>query len=276
MVYLNGKFIPKEHAMISVMDRGFLFGDSIYEIMPVYEGRIFHIDLHLKRLEKSLKLVKIKNPKTFKEWNEIANKIVKYNTKYKNQYIYLQITRGCDDQRNHTYENLKPTIYMESSYLEVIQKKELMSGFSAITKEDIRWEKCNIKATSLIANIMYAQEARDNNVAEIILLNKNIVTECSSSNIFIVKNGIIYTHPKNNQILPGITREVIIKYAINNNIKVVEQAFTKEQLFNADEVWISSSRRELLPITKIDGIAINKEKIGDIWSFIYDQYQQQK
>ena len=151
-----------------------------------------------------------------------------------------------------------------------------MSNFSAITKEDIRWEKCNIKATSLIANIMYAQEARDNNVAEIILLNKNIVTECSSSNIFIVKNGIIYTHPKNNQILPGITREVIIKYAINNNIKVVEQAFTKEQLFNADEVWISSSRRELLPITKIDGIAINKEKIGDIWSFIYDQYQQQK
>lgn len=275
VVYLNGKFIAKENAFISVMDRGFLFGDSVYEIIPVYEGNIFRFDLHFKRLEKSLNSIKISNPKTYKEWLKIANKIISYN-KYKNQYIYLQITRGFDNERSHTYEKLKPTVYMESSNLESCKKEKLMSGFFAITREDIRWEKVNIKANSLVANIMYAQEAKDNNVEEIILLKDNIVTECSSSNIFIVKDNVIYTHPKDCKILSGITREVIIESAINNKTNLVEKAFTKKDLFDADEVWISSSKREILPITKIDNIKINNGKIGNIWSLIYDEYQLQK
>lgn len=275
MVYLNGKFIPKENAMISVMDRGFLFADSIYEVIPVYKGKCFQFDSHLKRLANNLKLININNPKTKSQWHETINKLISYNQS-ENQYIYLQITRGCDTERDHFYNNLKPTVYIESSALKIKSKKQIMSGFSAITKEDIRWGKCNIKTSALIANIMYAQAAKENNAEEVILIKNNIVTECFSSNVFIVKNNILYTHPKNSAILPGITRKTVIQCALEKKIQIIEKFFTKEELFAADEVLISSSKRELIPITKIDNIAINAGEIGNIWSIIYDAYQEKK
>ena len=273
MVYLNGNFIPKEKAYISVMDRGFLFGDGVYEVFPVYNKKIIGLEAHLSRLQDGLDAINIKNPHSNDDWKSLIKKIISFNIKNTNQAIYLQISRGCDQNRKHTYDELNPTTYIQSSLIGPREKNSLFKGKSAITREDIRWLKSNTKATSLLANTLYAQEAKENNAEEAILLRDGVVTEASSSNVFIVKDNCIYTHPKGRNILPGITRDITISLAKKLNIKVSETTFSKEQLMEADEVWITSSTREILPITSIDNNIINSGLSGPIWSSIYDQYQ---
>ena len=276
MVYLNGNFIEKDKAFVSVMDRGFLFGDGVYEVFPAYNRKIIGLDSHLNRLQDGLDAISIKNPHTKNEWKDLINKIISFDPNNQNQAIYLQISRGSDENRKHTYGELKPTVYIQSSAINPREKSTLLNGLSAITREDIRWLKSNTKATSLLANTLYAQEAKNNDAEETILYRDGIVTEASSSNVFIVKSNCIYTHPKGPNILPGITREKVIECAKINNINVEESSFTKEQLMDADEVWISSSTRELIPITIIDGIQISDGFAGPIWSEVYDQYQSLK
>ena len=276
VVYLNGKFIPKEKAFISVMDRGFLFGDGVYEVFPVYNNNIIGLKPHLNRLQDGLDAINIKNPYSNKKWISLIRKIISLNKHNINHAIYLQISRGCDKKRNHTYEELNPTIYIQSSAIKYVKKDELIKGKSAITREDIRWLKSNTKATSLLANTLYAQEAKESNAEETILYRDGIVTEASSSNVFIVKENCVYTHPKGPNILPGITRDAAISCAKALNIEVKEEKFTKNQLMEADEVWISSSTREILPITRIDDVSISNGHSGPIWSLVYDQYQSLK
>ena len=276
MVYLNGNFIEKDKAFVSVMDRGFLFGDGVYEVFPAYNRKIIGLDSHLNRLQDGLDAISIKNPHTKNEWKDLINKIISFDSNNRNQAVYLQISRGSDENRKHTYGELKPTVYIQSSAINPREKSTLLNGLSAITREDIRWLKSNTKATSLLANTLYAQEAKNNDAEETILYRDGIVTEASSSNVFIVKSNCIYTHPKGPNILPGITREKVIECAKINNINVEESSFTKEQLMNADEVWISSSTREIIPITIIDGIQISDGFAGPIWSEVYDQYQSLK
>jgi len=273
MVYLNGNFIQKDKAYISIMDRGFLFGDGVYEVFPVYGNIILGLEPHLNRLQDGLDAINIKNPHSKNEWINLINKIITLNDKNSNQAIYLQISRGCDENRKHTYGQLKPTIYIQSSGIEQRDKNDLLKGKSAITREDIRWLKSNTKATSLLANTLYAQEAKECNSEEAILYRDGIVTEASSSNVFIVKDDCLYTHPKGPNILPGITRDVAIQCAKDLGIEVREEKFTKEQLMQADEVWISSSTREILPITRVDGVSISNGHSGPFWSSVYDQYQ---
>jgi D-alanine transaminase len=276
LVYLNGNFIEKDKAFVSVMDRGFLFGDGVYEVFPAYNRKIIGLDSHLNRLQDGLDAISIQNPHTKNEWKDLINKIISFDSSNQNQAIYLQISRGSDENRKHTYGELKPTVYIQSSAINPREKSTLLNGLSAITREDIRWLKSNTKATSLLANTLYAQEAKNNDAEETILYRDGIVTEASSSNVFIVKSNCIYTHPKGPNILPGITREKVIECAKVNNITVNESSFTKEQLMNADEVWISSSTREIIPITIIDGIQISDGFAGPIWSEVYDQYQSLK
>ena len=276
MVYLNGNFIPKDKAYIPVMDRGFLFGDGIYEVFPVYDNTVIGLEPHLNRLQDGLDAINIENPHSKDEWINLINKVVTLNNKNSSQAIYLQISRGCDENRKHTYGKLKPTIYIQSSGIEPKDKRDLTKGKSAITREDIRWLKSNTKATSLLANTLYAQEAKESNSEEAILYRDGIVTEASSSNVFIVKDSILYTHPKGPKILPGVTRDIVIHCAENLGIKVKEEKFTKEQLMQADEVWISSSTREILPITSIDSVSISDGYAGPVWSLVYDQYQKLK
>ena len=276
MVYLNGNFIEKDKAFVSVMDRGFLFGDGVYEVFPAYNRKIIGLDSHLNRLQDGLDAISIQNPHTNNEWKDLINKIISFDPNNQNQAIYLQISRGSDENRKHTYGELKPTVYIQSSAINPREKSTLLNGLSAITREDIRWLKSNTKATSLLANTLYAQEAKNNDAEETILYRDGIVTEASSSNVFIVKSNCIYTHPKGPNILPGITREKVIECAKINNINVEESSFTKEQLMDADEVWISSSTREIIPITIIDGIQISDGFAGPIWSEVYDQYQSLK
>jgi len=276
LVYLNGNFIEKDKAFVSVMDRGFLFGDGVYEVFPAYNRKIIGLDSHLNRLQDGLDAISIKNPHTKNEWKDLINKIISFDSNNRNQAIYLQISRGSDENRKHTYGELEPTVYIQSSAINPREKSTLLNGLSAITREDIRWLKSNTKATSLLANTLYAQEAKNNDAEETILYRDGIVTEASSSNVFIVKSNCIYTHPKGPNILPGITREKVIECAKINNFNVEESSFTKEQLMNADEVWISSSTREIIPITIIDGIQISDGFAGPIWSEVYDQYQSLK
>ena len=276
MVYLNGKFILKSEAYISVMDRGFLFGDGVYEVFPVYNGFILRLESHLKRLQDGLDAINIANPHDKKEWTSIINKLISYHQENSEQAVYLQISRGCDDNRRHTHGKLKPTVYMQSSPFKSPTKDDLLKGSSAITRDDIRWSQCDTKAISLLPNIMFAQEAKNLGVEEVILVRDDIVTECSSSNLFLVKNNCIYTHPIGPYILPGITREIIIDCAKYCNIEVKEVAFNKDSLMDADEVWISSSTREVVPITLIDDSPVNNGKVGETWSLIYDRYQEIK
>ena len=273
MVYLNGKFILKSEAFISVMDRGFLFGDGVYEVFPVYNGLILGLESHLKRLQKGLDAINIVNPYDKKGWISIINKLISYHQENRKQAIYLQISRGCDDDRKHTHGKLEPTVYMQSSPFKGQTKDDLLIGSDAITRDDIRWSQCDTKATSLLANIMFAQEAKNHGVEEVILIRDGIVTECSSSNLFLVKNNSVYTHPKGPYILPGITREIAIDCAKYCDIEVKEVTFDKDSLMDADEVWISSSTREIVPINRIDNSLINNGKVGEIWSLIYDRYQ---
>jgi len=273
LVYLNGKFILKSEAFISVMDRGFLFGDGVYEVFPVYNGLILGLESHLKRLQKGLDAINIVNPYDKKGWISIINKLISYHQENRKQAIYLQISRGCDDDRKHTHGKLEPTVYMQSSPFKSQTKDDLLIGSDAITRDDTRWSQCDTKATSLLANIMFAQEAKNHGVEEVILIRDGIVTECSSSNLFLVKNNSIYTHPKGPYILPGITREIAIDCAKYCDIEVKEVTFDKDSLMDADEVWISSSTREIVPINRIDNSLINNGKVGEIWSLIYDRYQ---
>ena len=255
------------------MDRGFLFGDGVYEVFPVYDNKIIGLDSHLNRLQDGLDAINIKNPHSKDEWINLINKMVSLNNQNSSKAIYLQISRGCDENRKHTYGKLKSTVYIQSSGIKPKNKNDLLKGKSAITREDIRWLKSNTKATSLLANTLYAQEAKECNSEETILYRDGIVTEASSSNVFIVKDGCLYTHPKGPNILPGITRDIAIHCAKDLDIEVKEKQFTKEQLMQADEVWISSSTREILPITSIDGVLISNGYAGPVWSLVYDQYQ---
>ena len=275
MVYLNGNFVQKDKAYISVMDRGFLFGDGVYEVFPIYNNNVFGLDSHLNRLQAGLDAINIKNPHSNIEWLGLIKKIISFN-KDINQAVYLQVSRGCDDDRKHTHNILTPTVYIQSTGIQPRTKDSLLSGKSVISREDIRWLQCNTKATSLLANIMYSQEAKELGSEEAILYRDNVVTEGSSSNVFIVKKDCIFTHPKGQHILPGITREVVIKIAKLLNLKIKENAFDMTSLMNADEVWITSSTREILPITTVDNKIINNGLAGPIWSVIYDQYQSLK
>jgi len=275
MVFLNGEFIPKDQASISVMDRGFLFGDGVYEVIPVYNNQIFRLDEHLERLQNSLDSTHITNPYKKDQWQKILLELLKHSAE-KNQSLYLQVTRGVDSIRKHSFDELTATVFIESNPLIPRTKTELEKGYCAITQPDFRWERCDIKATSLLANIMYSQQAKQHQAEEVILHRDNQITEGATSNVFIIKDNTLFTHPTGKHILSGITRDLVLESANACSIQVNQTAFSITDLMAADEVWISSSTREIMPITKIDNQLINKGQIGEHWSQVYDHYQQLK
>ena len=272
MVFLNGEFIKKNQASISVMDRGFLFGDGVYEVIPAYNNTLFRLDEHLSRLQKSLDAVKINNPYNNQEWQQILTQLLVFNSQ-ENQSIYLQISRGADNKRKHSFEHLTPTVYIESNPLIPKSKSTLMAGFSAITQTDIRWNRCDIKATSLLANVMYSQQAKDNHVEEVILHRDQQITEGATSNVFMIKNSTLFTHPTGSHILSGITRDLVLESAKACQIPIQEVAFSTQDLNTADELWISSSTREIMPITQVDKKPINQGQVGQYWACVYQHYQ---
>lgn len=275
MVFLNGEFIPKNQASISVMDRGFLFGDGVYEVIPVYAGKIFRLNEHLARLQNSLDSIQISNPYSTEKWQGILTQLLEQAPE-SDQSIYLQITRGADATRKHRFSELTPTVFIELNPLAPKTKLELESGYHAIIQPDFRWERCDIKATSLLANIMYAQQAKQHQVEEVILHRDQSITEGATSNVFVIRNDTLFTHPTGKHILSGITRDLVIESARHCALNIQESIITVDEVFSSDEVWISSSTREVMPITMIDSKPINNGKIGRHWSNVYDHYQSLK
>ncbi len=271
-VYLNGDYLPLAEAKISVMDRGFLFGDGIYEVIPSYSGKLFHFSGHMERLENSLSSIRLINPHDHAQWLKILTPLLDENL---DQYIYLQITRGVGSKRDHAFpENITPTVFAMSST--IVPFADLDAGAKAISVDDSRWELCNVKATTLLANILLRQQAVEKGCAEAILVKEGYVTEGAASNIFAVIDGILITPPKDHAILPGITRDVILELAEHNNIPSSEDIISLDALKTASEIWLTSSTREIIPVVQLDNEMISNGKPGPVWQTMNQLFQAYK
>lgn len=275
IVYLNGEFIDLDQAKVSVLDRGFLFGDGIYEVIPAYNYKLFRLPQHLTRLHKSLNAIGLPSPLSDAQWQQLFEDIIRQNkTLGPFQTIYLQVTRGAPPKRKHAFgDDTPPTIFAMTNKLEIHNKAELANGKSAITVPDTRWSNCHIKATSLLANVLMSKQAFDQDAAEAILIKDDYVLEGASSNVFIIKNNTLITPPLSQNILSGVTRDLTIELAQQHGIKILQQPITKDELLSADEIWITSSTREIFPITKLDGNPVADGKVGPMWPKLVELYQ---
>ncbi|MDQ7072705.1 MAG: D-amino-acid transaminase [Gammaproteobacteria bacterium] len=274
-VYLNGSFMPAQEARVSVFDRGFLLGDGVYEVIPVYNGQCFQLPGHLARLQASLDGVRMQNPHTNEQWKKLIEQLVELNGGG-DQSLYLQVTRGVAP-RDHVFpEGVTPTAFAMSNTLTPVPEKYKTAGAAAITTADIRWQNCNIKAITLLPNSMLKQQALEAGALEALLIRDGFLTEGAASNAFVVVDGIIYTAPKDEKVLPGITREVVIEIAKANTMPLIEKAVTEAQLKQADEIWVSSSTKEVVPITVLDGEPVGEGIPGPIWQRMDALYQQYK
>ena len=274
--YLNGTFLPLEDACVPVMDRGFLFGDGVYEVIPVYGGKLFRLAHHLKRLENSLAAVRIGNPLSGKDGETMLMELVSRN-EGADQAVYLQVTRGVAAKRDHAFPaDTRPTLFAMSTPMADAVDIDTITGATAITLPDIRWNHCNIKAITLLPNVMLRQQAVDAGAAEAILIKDGYAIEGAASNIFIVKNGLLRTPPNSPALLPGITRDLIIELAANHSIPFRETDITAADLFDADEIWLTSSTREISPVTRLDDTVISAGKPGPLWRHMITLYQDYK
>lgn len=273
-VYLNGKFMPLEEAYVPVLDRGFIFGDGVYEVIPVYSRRAFRLQEHMKRLQDSLDGIRLPNPHTAAEWAALIDELIAHNPG-EDQYLYLHITRGVA-RRDHAFPQppVSPTVYMMSSPLQQPAAGLLASGVSAVTAVDNRWLRCDIKAISLLPNVLLRQIAVDAGCAETILIrDDSFMTEGAASNIFVVKNGTLFAPPKDNLMLPGITYDVILELAAANQIPFQVRKISKDEVFNADELLLTSSTKEVLPVTVVNGKPVGSGKPGAMFTRLHTLYQ---
>lgn len=274
-VFLNGGFLPRDQAFVPVMDRGFVFGDGVYEVIPVYGGRLFRLGEHLQRLQHSLDGVRLANPMTNAEWAEILQRLVRENGDGE-QSVYLQVTRG-HAPRDHAFPlDAEPTVFISSTPLKPVAAELLQNGVAAITLEDIRWKHCHIKAIALLPNILLRQQAIDAGAQEAILIRDGVVTEGAASNVFIVTDGVIKTPPKGPFLLPGITRDLVLELAAAHGLAHEESQFGPEALAGAEEIWLSSSTKELLPVTRLDGNKVGSSRPGRVWQQMQMFYQDYK
>jgi len=272
IVYLNGEYLPLSEAKVSVLDRGFLFGDGVYEVIPSYSGSLFRIQDHLIRLQTSLERIRLEISYSLEQWLEILTPLL---DKAKDQSIYLQITRGVAPKRDHAFPKaIQPTIFASCSDIHPIS--DIEKGVKAITMEDNRWEMCNVKATTLLANVLMKQDAIEQGAAEAILHKQGYVTEGATSNLFAVFDGVLTTPKKSTDILPGITRQVILELAKNNGIPVNEDVFSLDALRAASEIWITSSTREIVPVVTLDSKKVGDGSTGKIWHKMNQLFQSYK
>jgi D-alanine transaminase len=277
IVYLNGDYLPVEEAKISVLDRGFIFGDGVYEVIPVYSRQIFRLPEHLHRLNHSLDSIKLSNPHSNVEWTHIIRELVTRNEP-EDQYLYLHITRGVA-KRDHAFPSpaVPPTVFLMSYPLNTPSAMLLQNGVSAITAPDNRWLRCDIKAISLLPNVLLRQMAVDAGCVETIMIRDNeFLTEGSASNIFAVKNGVLLAPPKNNLMLPGITYDIVLELAADNAIPHQIRKVLVSELFDADELLLTSSTREVLAIVSLDGKPIGTGKPGAMFTKLHSLYQKFK
>jgi D-alanine transaminase len=276
MVFLNGLFLPLEEAKIPVLDRGFIFGDGIYEFIPVYARVPFRLAEHFARLERSLHEARIRNPYSRAAWQRHIAELISRQP-FDNQGVYLQVTRGVA-RRDHSFpvDDIEPTVFMMSNPLVNPAAELIENGVAAVTAEDFRWLRCDIKTTSLLANCLLRQYAAESGAAEAILLRDGKLTEASASNVFLVKDGLILAPPKSNLILPGITYDVVVELARGAGLPVELREIDAAELRGADEIWLTSSSKEVVAVSKLDGAAVGSGRPGPLFRQLHALYQQFK
>jgi D-alanine transaminase len=274
--YLNGAFVPLHEARISPLDRGFLYSDGVYELMPVYAGRPFRFEAHAARLTRSLAEIRMDDPHTRAEWRELLSNLITRNGGG-DQYVYWQVTRGAEFGRNHApLPNIPRTVFAFCAPLPVTAATTLENGVECITAQDTRWARCDIKSVSMLANVLLRQLAIDAQAAETILLRDGELMEASSSGVHIVLGGVVVSPPNSRQILPGTTRSAMEEVATSAGIRYRAASVTEHQLRNAEEIWISAATREVQAVTKLDGKPVGTGKPGPLWRRIYEQWQRYK
>ncbi len=276
IVYLNGQYLPIDEAKIYVLDRGFTFGDGIYEVIPVYNGHIFRLKEHIERLNNSLDEVFIDKPHEMDQWEKILRELIEKNSeKYpsEDQSLYIQVTRGISER------DLAIDIATEQTVFAMIRpllKKDRSAGISAVIEEDIRWKYCHIKAITLLPSVMLRHKAKQSGATEALLIREGYVTEGAASNVFIVKNGIVKTPIKDGSLLPGITRDLVVELLSESGIPCEEVVIKETELIQADEIWITSSTWEIVPVIELDGKPVGTGRPGEVWQQAFRIYQEYK
>ncbi len=271
-VFLNGRLLPLEQATVSVLDRGFIFGDGVYELVPVYSRVPFRLDEHLTRLERSLGETRIRNPYSRPEWRKHIYQLIDAQP-FEDQGIYFQVTRGAA-KRDHAFpKGVEPTVFMMSNPLTNPPAAQVGKGGVAVSAVDNRWLRCDIKSISLIGNCLLRQLSAEEGAAETILFRDGKLTEASASNVFVVKGGLIHSPPKSNLILPGITYDVVVELARANAIPLEFRDVSEAEVRGADELWVTSSSKEVLAIVQLDGKRIGDGRPGPVFRRMYQLYQ---
>lgn len=274
-VYLNGRFLPLEEASIPVMDRGFLFGDGVYEVIPVYDRQPFRLAEHLARLQDSLDGIRLANPHGVAEWSDLVARIVQA-CDWPDVGVYLQVTRG-PGPRDHAFpRQIRPTVFLMPLELIAPPAELVENGVAAITAEDTRWSRCDLKTTSLLANVLLRQLSVDAGCAETILVREGQLMEGSASSVFIVREGVILAPPKTRLILPGITYDVALELAAREGFPHQVRPIAERELRAADEIWVTSSTKEILAVTTLDGRPVGDGRPGPLYRRMIALYQDYK
>ena len=280
IVFLNGEYLPMQDAKISPMDRGFLFGDGIYEMLPSYGGKPVGFRAHILRMQKGLAEIALKLSMTADDWLRVATDLIEKNGSG-DLALYLHVSRGADVKRFHAYpDNISPTVFaftFEIAPAPVPDVKQVKT-FRVNSSEDLRWKRCHIKSTSLLGNVMHFQQGQEAGVHETILYNsKSELTEACACNVFMVKDDVVITPPLDNQLLPGITRQILLDILRKDGVLAVEERIIRmNEVHNADELWLTSSSKEISPVIELDGKPVGSGKVGDIWQFAQALYSAQK
>lgn len=272
--YVDGRYLPLAEARVSPMDRGFLFGDGAYEVIPVYSRRAFRLDEHVARLANTLGAMRLPNPHAAEEWKALILELVARNP-WDDQSVYLQVTRGADTKRNHAFPGpeVKPTVFLMSEPLVTPSAGQRASGIAAVSAADIRWLRCDLKTVSMLANCLLRQHAIDQGCMETVLFRDSFLTEGAASSIFVCKDGVLLVPPKSHLMLPGITYDVVLELARSHGMKHAVREVLEAEVRSADELWMTSSTKEVLAITTLDGRPVGDGKPGPMGRQMHAWYQ---
>lgn len=275
IVHLNGAFVALADAKISVLDRGFIYGDGVYEVIPVYGRSPFRLPQHLARLQRSLDGIRLANPHDDARWRALIEALIDKQP-FADQAVYLQVTRGVA-RRDHVFPaSASQTVFMMSNPLSLPSREQVERGVAVVTADDNRWQRCDLKTTSLLGNVLMRQLAADADAAETVMFRNGWLTEASASNVLLVIDGRIVAPPKDNHILPGVTYDATEEFARGAGMPFDIRPVAKEATFSADELWLSSSTKEVLAVTKVDGRPFGGGSPGPVFRQMYNVFQSSK
>jgi D-alanine transaminase len=270
--YLDGAYLPLAEARVSPLDRGFLFADGVYEVIPVHRGRPFRLREHLRRLDSSLAAVRLPNPHDTSEWADLLAELAR-RAGGTEMLLYVQVTRGAETSRNHLFPKTpRPTVFAFASPYPVPEPKQFEAGFAAVTLPDIRWQRCDVKAIALLANVLLRQEAADRGGDEALLVRDGLLLEGSSSTVFLCIGGTLVTPPNDHRILPGTTRDAVLELA-EGWLETQQVELEAREIESCEELWIASAGRGVLPVTRVDGVAVGSGRPGPLWREMYERLQ---